>query len=51
MKEVLALLQGRMAYHRAKLKEERGPDYEPPTLDEYEARLREEIRARRAGQG
>jgi len=28
-------LAERMAYHRAKLKEERGPDYVPPTLEEY----------------
>jgi len=43
--ETLSLLQERIDFHRAKLKEEHGPDYEPPTLEEYEAQLRERIRA------
>ncbi|MBA2614539.1 MAG: hypothetical protein H0U90_01970 [Actinobacteria bacterium] len=33
--ETMRRLAERMAYHRAKLKEERGPDYVPPTLEEY----------------
>ena len=45
--ETLSLLQERIDYHRAKLKEERGPDYEPPTLEEHAARLHEE--SERAG--
>jgi hypothetical protein len=33
--ETTRLLEERIAYHRAKLKEEHGPDYEPPTWQEY----------------
>ena len=29
------LLEERIAYHRAKLKEEYGPDGEPPSAEEY----------------
>lgn len=38
--ETTRLLEERIAYHRAKLQEERGPGYRVPSLDEYEARLR-----------
>jgi hypothetical protein len=50
--ETMKLLEERIAYHRAKLKEEHGPDYEPPTLEEriayHEAKLKEERAKRRA---
>ena len=32
--QTLQMLQERMNYHLAKLREEYGPDYEPPTLEE-----------------
>jgi hypothetical protein len=42
----LQTLQARIDYHRAKLREEHGPDYRFPTLEErlayHEARLRDE---------
>jgi hypothetical protein len=42
----LRMLQSRIDYHTAKLREEHGPDYRIPTLEEriayHEARLREE---------
>ena len=49
--ETLRVLQERIDYHTAKLKEEHGPDYEPLTLEQYEAKLRREMSERRAAEG
>ncbi len=50
-RKTLRMLQERIDYHTAKLKEEHGPDYRIPTLKEriahHEAKAREERERRR----